>query len=207
MMAALDPFDAAWMGVVAEIEGDAEPLLHFYERHAIRMQQDPYKTGVALSVEVPAPAWRWPAYISQAETALQEQDEDAPCGENYRDRCQIVNLDCSPDFNGSNFRPVEYLDVKGESRPMLHFVRRWHALGCRARNVAGFRESAKVVPGMTAKILPSGGCRVPCECKQLEGGPFPVGSPLLMQYAPCSRIDCSCCWVPVVPDWTSMVRP
>lgn len=94
---------------------------------------------------------------------------DGECVQDYRDRCHA-------------------------------FVRLWHALGCRARNVASFRESSRVIPGMMAAILPSGrSWGEPCECEQLQGGSFPVDSPVLMQYAPCSRLDCGCCWRPVLP--------
>lgn len=33
------------------------------------------------------------------------------------------NLDCSPDFNARNFAAVEYIDGKGESRPMVEMTR------------------------------------------------------------------------------------
>lgn len=35
----------------------------------------------------------------------------------------IRNLDCSSEFNGSNFRPVEYQDSKGETRPSVDMTR------------------------------------------------------------------------------------
>lgn len=35
----------------------------------------------------------------------------------------IKNLDCSKEFNETNFRPVEYTDVKGEKRPMYEITR------------------------------------------------------------------------------------
>ncbi|MFJ7316819.1 Rha family transcriptional regulator, partial [Pseudomonas sp. NPDC098747] len=35
----------------------------------------------------------------------------------------IENLDCSPEFNALNFEAVEYLDPKGESRPMVRMTR------------------------------------------------------------------------------------
>lgn len=35
----------------------------------------------------------------------------------------IRQLDCSPEFNGCNFAPVEYMDEKGEMRPMYRMTR------------------------------------------------------------------------------------
>ncbi len=35
----------------------------------------------------------------------------------------IKNLECSKEFNETNFRPVEYTDVKGEKRPMYEITR------------------------------------------------------------------------------------
>jgi Rha family phage regulatory protein len=35
----------------------------------------------------------------------------------------IVNLECSPQFNQLNFKPVEYRDAKGERRPMFRISR------------------------------------------------------------------------------------
>lgn len=35
----------------------------------------------------------------------------------------IDNLACSPDFNRRNFAPVEYIDAKGEARPMFEMTR------------------------------------------------------------------------------------
>lgn len=35
----------------------------------------------------------------------------------------LSNLECSPEFNGRNFAPVEYLDEKGEMRPMYNLTR------------------------------------------------------------------------------------
>jgi Rha family phage regulatory protein len=35
----------------------------------------------------------------------------------------IERLECSEDFNRLNFQPVEYLDSKGEKRPMYNITR------------------------------------------------------------------------------------
>lgn len=35
----------------------------------------------------------------------------------------IRNLECSPDFNRRNFAAVEYIDAKGETRPMVEMTR------------------------------------------------------------------------------------
>lgn len=35
----------------------------------------------------------------------------------------VKNLECSAKFNETNFRPVEYTDVKGEKRPMYEITR------------------------------------------------------------------------------------
>ena len=36
---------------------------------------------------------------------------------------KLESLDCSPEFNELNFQPVEYLDSKGESRPMYEMTK------------------------------------------------------------------------------------
>lgn len=44
-------------------------------------------------------------------------------GKNHKDVLRAIdNLECSEDFNGRNFAPVEYLDAKGESRRMVEMT-------------------------------------------------------------------------------------
>ena len=42
----------------------------------------------------------------------------------------IRNLECSEEFNRSNFRPAEYADAKGEKRPEYHMTRDGFSLLC-----------------------------------------------------------------------------
>ena len=43
---------------------------------------------------------------------------------------RIANLDCSEQFNGRNFAPVEYLDAKSEVRPAYELTRDGFAYLC-----------------------------------------------------------------------------
>lgn len=55
----------------------------------------------------------------------------------------IEKLDCSPSFNRRNFTSVEYLDAKGESRPMYRVTRdgfTFLAMGFRGMRAAQFKE-------------------------------------------------------------------
>lgn len=36
---------------------------------------------------------------------------------------KIISLDCSPEFNELNFKPVDYLDTKSEKRPMYQMTK------------------------------------------------------------------------------------
>ena len=45
-------------------------------------------------------------------------------GKTHKDVLRAIrNLDCSADFNGRNFAPVDYIDPKGEKRPMYEITR------------------------------------------------------------------------------------
>lgn len=55
----------------------------------------------------------------------------------------LRNLDCSEEFNGRNFAPVNYLDVKGESRPMYQITRNGFAflvMGFTGHEAAQWKE-------------------------------------------------------------------
>lgn len=55
----------------------------------------------------------------------------------------VKNLDCSDDFNGRNFAPVEYTDAKGESRPMYDITRdgfMFLAMGFTGKEAAQWKE-------------------------------------------------------------------
>ncbi len=55
----------------------------------------------------------------------------------------IRNLECSKEFNESNFRPVDYIDNKGEVRPCVEMTRdgfTFLAMGFRGKKAAKFKE-------------------------------------------------------------------
>lgn len=55
----------------------------------------------------------------------------------------LRNLDSSEEFNGRNFAPVNYLDTKGESRPMYHITRdgfAFLAMGFTGKEAAKWKE-------------------------------------------------------------------
>ena len=56
----------------------------------------------------------------------------------------IYNMECSPEFNERNFAPVEYVDKKGEKRPMYYLTRdgfTFLAMGFTGRVAAQFKEA------------------------------------------------------------------
>lgn len=57
---------------------------------------------------------------------------------------KIQSLDCSPEFNGLNFQPVEYTDDKGERRPAYNITRdgfAFLAMGFTGSKAAKFKEA------------------------------------------------------------------
>ncbi len=55
----------------------------------------------------------------------------------------IRNLECSDDFNGRNFAPVEYTDKKGQSRPMYEITHdgfSFLVMGFTGKDAAKFKE-------------------------------------------------------------------
>lgn len=56
----------------------------------------------------------------------------------------IANLECSTEFNGLNFQPVEYLDAKGEKRPCYRITRDgfvFLAMGFTGKEAAQWKEA------------------------------------------------------------------
>jgi len=56
----------------------------------------------------------------------------------------IETLDCSVEFNRSNFGPATYLDAKGEQRPMVKMTRDgfvFLAMGYTGKRAAAFKEA------------------------------------------------------------------
>lgn len=56
----------------------------------------------------------------------------------------IRNLECSPEFNGRNFAPVDYADEKGELRPMYRITRdgfAFLAMGFTGKEAARWKEA------------------------------------------------------------------
>lgn len=55
----------------------------------------------------------------------------------------LRNLDCSEEFHGRNFAPVNYIDAKGESRPMFQITRdgfAFLAMGFTGKEAAQWKE-------------------------------------------------------------------
>lgn len=56
----------------------------------------------------------------------------------------IESLDCSKEFNEPNFGLVEYIDAKGESRPMYEMTKdgwMFLVMGCMFKSTLKFRQS------------------------------------------------------------------
>lgn len=57
---------------------------------------------------------------------------------------KIANLECSPEFNARNFAVVEYVDLKGETRPAFNITRdgfTFLAMGFTGKRAAAFKEA------------------------------------------------------------------
>lgn len=57
---------------------------------------------------------------------------------------KIESLDCSPEFNRLNFKPVEYIDAKGEKRPMYEMTKDgfvFLVMGFTGKKAAAFKEA------------------------------------------------------------------
>ncbi|WP_025243864.1 Rha family transcriptional regulator [Candidatus Sodalis pierantonius] len=56
----------------------------------------------------------------------------------------IETLDCSPEFNRLNFEPVDYIDAKGEKRPMYTMTKDgfvFLVMGFTGKKAAAFKEA------------------------------------------------------------------
>jgi len=71
---------------------------------------------------------------------------------------KIKNLECSEEFNGSNFRPVEYLDNKGEKRPSYQMTKNgfmFLVMGFTGKKAAQIKEAyINAFDAMYEKLFP-----------------------------------------------------
>ncbi|EAM4564764.1 peptidase [Salmonella enterica] len=57
---------------------------------------------------------------------------------------KVSTLECSPEFNERNFAPVEYIDAKGEKRPMYEMTKDgfvFLVMGFTGKKAAAFKEA------------------------------------------------------------------
>lgn len=68
----------------------------------------------------------------------------------------IRNMECSAEFNGRNFAPVDYIDEKGESRPMYRITRdgfAFLAMSFTGKEAAGLHQRLQRDGGQAAGPL------------------------------------------------------
>ncbi len=92
---------------------------------------------------------------------------------------KIENLDCSEEFNGTNFRPIEYKDKRGRMKPAYELTRdgfTFVAMGFTGKKAAEFKEGGVSRSGDLARYHPAAGGDLPGRLEFNLPGPMGIFS-------------------------------
>lgn len=81
----------------------------------------------------------------------------------------------------------------------LCFLRRVFSEGMALMHLAARRRTARVLPGLKLRLV-AGGDVSTKPCAGLHGERFAWDAAAVSRFAPCDRLECSCCWVSDVSD-------
>lgn len=213
-------FESAFRELIGQLEGDLTRFSIHRNQIIDLAQTDPYKAAVFVRSMIPPTDWRWPEYERQF-----PPDDSASDWSPLRDlsmkelrqmagtRAKGRSIDKLVDAMQTAFHPEEFARMQQKANALVEervaterfrnraqmFAHRLAMLGFGAANKSQIRNSVQHVPGLKVKFLSNESLTTPKRCKSMNRKVFTLDCHEFRTMAPCSRLDCGCCWLPNVP--------
>ncbi len=213
-------FEFAFRELMQQLQGDRSR----FEIHRIQIiglaQTDPYKAAAFVRSMIPPSDWQWPEY----ELQFPADDKTSDCSPlrylSIKELRQMAgtkakgrSVDTLVDAMERLFQPEDFARMEQHAKALVDeraaaeryrdrtrvFAHRLTMLGCGAANKARMRESVQYIPGLKATFLSNESVTTPKRCKSANRKVFTLDSHEFQTLAPCSQLDCGCCWSPKVP--------